>query len=161
MLIGGYGNKKSSDLFSKKTNLWTVIEPKSATIRLGHGSLTIKNECYVFGGVNNKRIDKYSYETNEFITLNFLNSERFAFGYSLFRKDSFILAGGYNSHYMPTDACFVYNMTSNILKRVGSLNIKRAALVLVNCMGSIYAIGGLDNFRSLRFIEKFNKVENK
>ena len=131
MLLGGYRIAKSAYLFvnstylfSKSRNLWILFYAKASSIRYGHGSLTIKNECYVFGGTMNKNVDKYKHETNEFVTLNLMDKERSFFGYSSFEKKSFIIAGGYYGQKI-TNACFIYNVTSNTFEQKGSLNAKK------------------------------------
>ena len=162
LLVGGYKNQKSAYLSSKKTNQWSGVFLESASRRSGHGSIVINNECYVFGGVDNKKIDKYIPITNKFVTLNFMDVERSNFGYTTFGKDSFIVAGGsLENPYIMTNTYFMYNTTSNTFKKVGSLNTERGGFVLVNCMGTIYAIGGSSSIKSFKSIEKYDSITNK
>ena len=68
-----------------------------------------------------------------------------------------------------TNTSFVYNTQTNEIKDLGDLNESKYALMLVNCLGSVYALGGSkyppsvynSPIKSYNTIEKLNTTTNK
>ena len=101
------------------------------------------------------------------------------FGICRYDDESFIIANGIinkdatntdlffiNENKLPNNTTFVYNTRTNEIKYLGQLNGPRRRHVLVNCLGTIYALGGIikesvRKTRSIKQIEKLNPTTNK
>ena len=114
---------------------------------------------YLVGGLGNKDIDKYDAETKTFVTVNSMDKARSKFGMCLINEESIIVAGGLIDG-LKTKSSFLYNTRYNNIKKLGDLNEGKHGLVLINCLGKVFAIGG-DNLGSEHNkIETFNFSKN-
>ena len=156
-LTGGVLLKKAFLSFLPTRKQWTRMEDLPSE-RTYHGSIIVNDSMYLVGGVGNKDIDKYDAETKNFVTLNSMDKARSGFGICLYNEDSIIVAGGKMDDGSLTKTSFLYNTRYNNFKKLGVLNENKYGLVLVNCLGTIFAIGGSHGER--KQIEKFNPREN-
>ena len=122
-----------------------------------HGSAVVNNTLYLIGGEGNKNIDKYDAATKSFVTVKSLDTARSDFGICNYNDNSIIVAGG-RIDGEKTSTSFLYNTSSNKIKKLGELNEKKSGLVLVNCLGTVFSVGGCNFGKN---IEKFSPLENK
>ena len=144
---------------------------------MNHGAVVINNNMYLVGGRNNEAndfryqarnqakmrkssIDKYDFATKTFVTVNSMYVNRSEFGICKYNDHSFIVAGGLVDGKL-TDTSFMYNTLDNKIEDLGKLNACDYGLVLVNCLGTVYAVGGnAVDLKSGDKIEKFNPTTN-
>ena len=118
----------------------------------------MKDSLYIVGGAFSSSIDIFDLNTRTFNTVNSLNEVRDHFGSCQYDENNSIIAGGRDMNFVLTSTCYLYNVITNSLKQVGSLNIKRHGHVLVKSEdGGIYAIGGAITDNVLSSVEKFDK----
>ena len=159
ILVGG--RKEGTALFSSSSTRqeWTELR-KLPSSRTNHGSVVIKNTLYTIGGVGYENIDKYDAATKSFVTVRSIDTYIFEFGSCNYNEDSIMVAGGY-FNYRKTNRSFVFNTSSNVIWKLGDLNESKYGLVLVNCLGTVYAIGGYGDGVCKKLIERYNPKENK
>ena len=168
ILVGGSGYNKSLLSLSLATKELIKLDdfPKE---RLYHGSVFINNNLYLVGGIENKNIDKYDLLSKAFVTVKTMETQRGYFGFCHYNDDSLIIAGGvrisynYNNQIITTFdvTSFLYDTQSNNIKYLGNLNIPKQGLVLVNCLGAVYALGGSGTNIDLKQVEKLNPITDK
>ena len=109
----------------------------------------------------NKNIDKYDFATKTFVTVYSMSVLRSEFGICNYNDHSFIVAGGLVSSGL-NDTGFIYNTRTNKKEDLGKLNACDYGLVLVNCLGTVYALGGnaIDIYTGKK-IEKLNPTTKK
>lgn len=86
-----------------------------------------------------------------------MDTARSDFGICNYSGDSIIIAGGCVDG-EKTSTSFLYNTSLNKIKKLGDLNEKKFGLVLVNCLGTVFSVGGCNYSKK---IEKFDPLENK
>lgn len=109
---------------------------------------------YLVGGVGNRNIDKYDSETKSFVTVKAMDTERSQFGICFFNKDNIIVAGGLIRGER-TKTAFLYNTRYNSITKISDLNEEKYGHVLVNCLGTVFAIGDF-TCEVTTSIEKYN-----
>ena len=149
--------KKAFLSFSPANKQWIRLKDLPSE-RTYHGSIVVNDSMYLVGGVRNKDIDKYEAATKTFVTVNSMDTVRNRFGMCLYNEDSIIVAGGIVDC-LETKTSFLYNTRYNNIKKLGDLNEGKCGLVLINCLGIIFAIGGFPAGKGNQ-IEKFNSSKN-
>ena len=129
-----------------------------------HSAVVVNNVLYLVGthGFYNWKIDKYDPSTKSFVTVKSMDIVRNQFGICQYDDESFIVAGGKIKRGCgipkKTNTSYLYNTSTNEIKYLGGLNNYKFGLVLVNCLGSVYALGG--EYKN-NTIEKLNPTTNK
>jgi len=156
LLMGGNENQTGFHSFSTVSNQWRQLTDLPSK-RFLHGSVLINDQVYMVGGMENKTIEKYNCESKKLKEVNKMKKNRYFFGICPYKSDQFILAGGYESSAI-TSTCFSYNITTNRFKQIDDLDGGvRYGLYLVNCRGTVYAIGGCnESEETLDIIEKYD-----
>jgi len=154
--MGGNENQTGFHSFSTVSNQWRQLTDLPSK-RFLHGSVLINDQVYMVGGMENKTIEKYNCESKKLKEVNKMKKNRYFFGICPYKSDQFIVAGGYESSSI-TSTCFSYNTTTNRFKQIGDLaDGVRYGLYLVNCRGTVYAIGGCnESEETLDTIEKYD-----
>ena len=120
--------------------------------RILHGAAVVNNVLYlVDSNYNGNNIEKYNVQTKTFVSVMSIGERRDDIGICEYDGESFIVAGGRIKGF--TNTGFLYNTRTNKIKKLYNLNIK--VCWLVNCLGTVYAIGDSKN------IEKLNHITNK
>ena len=96
-----------------------------------------------------------------------METHRAHHGICQYNDYSLIIAGGYHwkfisanqSSFTPDKTSFIYDTRTVSIKYIGDLNIPKHMLVLVNCLGTVYALGG--SGQKSKKIEKLNPTTNK
>ena len=118
--------------------------------RILHGAAVVNNVLYLVDSYFNN-IEKYDVQTKTLVSVKSIGERRDDFGICEYDGESFIVAGGRIKGF--TNTGFLYNTRTNKIKKLYNLNIK--VCWLVNCLGTVYAIGDSKN------IEKLNHITNK
>ena len=166
MLLGGFRNKNLCYSFSVSSGHMTNLQHLRSP-RLYHGSAVIGNSVFLVGGYKNRTIEKYDIDTKIFTCVSLMKRSLFEsaiphcnFGICIYRGDSLLIAGGYDSKCKMTKNCFVFDTKTKAIRDVGSLKTKRSGNALVNFKEEIFCIGGHD-LTCLNSIEKFDAATEK
>lgn len=132
-----------------------------------HGSVNINNSLYLVGGERNNAIDIFEPITPSFGNLNSMQTCRSSFGICQYNDCSLIVAGGYHSRCKSGNRAlnatsFLYDTSTNDIKYLGNLNKPKQKLVLVNCLGAVFALGGYGKKVDCeKIVEKLNPTTDK
>ena len=160
--MGGRDHKKTVLSFCPVTKQWTRLNDLEHN-RCSHGAVVVNNVLYLVGGFRDIYIDKYVAASKGFGTIFSIGGGgRRDFGICQYDNDSFIVAGGKKPRYgaKPDQikTSFIFNTSVNKRKLLGDLKSYKSGLVLVNCLGAVYALGGENNDNN---IEKLNPTTNE
>ena len=126
MLIGGTNKGNKIYSLSFLSEQWTLLEDLPYW-RHYHGSVKVKDSLYILGGNHNTSIDRFDLNTRNFSTVNSLDEYRRFFGVCQYDENYFMFAGGFVNYRVLTNTCYLYNVTTNLLKEVSSLNIEKGS----------------------------------
>jgi len=138
--MGGNENQTGFHSFSTVSHQWRQLTDLPSK-RFLHGSVVVNDSVFLVGGMDNRTIERYNCETKRLKEVNKMKHDRYFFGICPYNRDQFVVAGGYEQGAI-TNHCFLFHTATNKFKQIGNLTTERYGLCLVNCRGSVYAIGG-------------------
>ena len=156
LLFGGYKRRSSFRSLSLVNQRWTRMRDLPSE-RSDHGSVTIGQNAFVFGGYHNKNIDRYDKYTNTFQTVNTMNEFRCEFGICTI-KGKVLISGGRDEKGLKLKSCSLFYPISNIFLPKANMKVKRSGHALVNINDKfVFSIGGYNDQDSfLNSIEKYD-----
>ena len=123
-------------------------------------AVCIKGEIYVFGGIDGRKIEKYSPNTNNWQYVVDMVDDRKYFSFCSFMDSVFIIGGrigGFKNGY-DLATCFEFNTKSLNWNRISGMGNERKHSACSVFEGRIVVSGGNNNFVRLNTVEAYDHV---
>ena len=155
ILVVGGRDHKSVSTYSFEKPEWKQMKDM-ANKRQGHACIFDGQTRFVVGGSNCNRID--AFKDNELVEMISFEKSLKCFAICDY-GNKFMIAGGNNGQ-ETLDSCWLFDSKTHEICELDRMEDERRNFSLVECHGSVYALGGWDPwFSALDSIEVYSKKE--